>query len=287
MGSITSCHKNPDKNIPKDSPPAKLDISKKPMDANLNWKKILGKYQKMEGKPEEFFTIREVNLQLLLQINKKEYELTQINFKEYQCKQDNPLELRTLQFVIDKKGFAALCIANKVYYEKVTYADKTFDFTIFERPTTTIKKDFPELVAVKEIDPTIQIDLKFTPKQIAFLRKDASLALKKANQSLQVFGYTLVLVDAYRPKTISILKESDSLFQTGNTVSVMLFNTKSQLMVDMGSAYLEYSERSLNSYQEGSSLDRWHRQFLRNAMILAGFKGSDTLWWQFTYKGVN
>jgi D-alanyl-D-alanine dipeptidase len=287
IGGAISCRKNPGLEAPKDFPPAKLDISKKPIDANLNWKPILGKYQKIEGKPEDYFLIREEALKLLLNYGKKEYVLEQVTYKEYSCKDDNPLQLRKLIFVIDKKGFSALCKANNNYYEHITYADKTFNLITFMHPIVKIKKDLPTLVDVKEVDPTLLIDLKFTPKQTAFLQKETTDALKKANQSLKVYGYELILLDAYRPKEVSILKEADADYQTGKTVSVMLFNTKAQQMVSMGSSYLEFSERSVLSYLGGTSLERWYRTFLNNAMESAGFKGSITNWWQFTYKVVN
>jgi hypothetical protein len=279
---LSSCKKSSRLDITKEHLVV-LDISKKPLDANLNWKPILGTYQKMEGNPDETFSIRENALELLLTVGNKEFVLTQVTYKEYICKQDNALNLKNLHFIVDKKGFSALCKVGEIYYEHITYADNTFDFANFTPPPVAIKKDFPGLVPVKEIDPTMSVNLRFTPKQTAYLTKETAEALKRANQALQTTGYALILLDAYRPKSISIQKETDDKFQTGDTVSVMLFNTKSQQESDMGSSYLELSIRSKSDYIGGTSLQRWHRSFLKNAMTLAGFVSNESMWWQFTY----
>lgn len=264
-----------------------LENRKKPIDANANWKIIIGKYQKMEGNNEEFFSIRENELELTLLIKEKEYKLEQVNYKEYICKQANPYNFQELHFVIDKKGFAALCKVKDAYWERVTYGEVMVDFANIEKPTQTIKKDLPTLVSVKELDPTLKIELKLLRSQTAFLNKEPALALKKANQSLSAIGYELILVDAYRPKSVSLPNEGDNTFDTGNTVSVLLFNTKSLQLADTGSLYLETSERSAVTYTGGTSLERWQREVLRSAMTLQGFIGDDSRWWQFTWKGVH
>ena len=241
----------------------------------------------MEGKDDLELTIREENTQLFMQYKGKDYVLEQDTYKEYRCEIDNPLQIRTLQFVIDKKGYVALFKANETYYEKVTYDSLTFDSANYTPIPQTSKKGNKALVSVREIDPTITCTLKFMPKESAYLEKETAYALKKANQSLQDLGYKLIVLDAYRENPIEGLQDKDTSFQTGKTVSVTLFNTKYQQGVEFGGSYLEFSERSTLSYPGGTSLERWHRQFLRNVMTKAGFSGIDTNWWKFSYKVVN
>jgi D-alanyl-D-alanine dipeptidase len=281
--ALSSCqNKVKIKSIQEENIKNPLDITQKPFDANLNWKKIIGHYQKMEGKPEESFLIREDNSKLLLQYKEKDYELIQNTFKEYTCKAVNPLKIGTLFFLIDKKGYTPLCKVNDVFYERKTFEQKTFDFAYYTQKQTNIKKDDSDFVNVKEIDPTLTIFLRFSPKQNAYLKKEHALALKNVNASLAKFGYSLIVLDAYRSFSIPGLADQTEDFKTGSTVAVTLFNAKSQETVDFGSSYLEFSERSQASYQGGTSLERWHRQFLRTAMKNAGFKETKSVWWKFT-----
>lgn len=283
-----SCHKKTSQEpINTKTSPLILDVSKKPSDTDLNWKKIIGDYRKIEGKPEEKMEIREENNLLFLQYNGKQYKLEQDNYKEYRCKQDNPLNIKNLTFVTDKKGYTPLCKVGETYYERITFEQVTFDFANFTPLSPSYKNIDPQLVKVKDLDPTITVSLKFMPKGTAYLTKEAAIAIKRANQSLGMYGYNLVILDAYREKPIDGLKDNDPGFQKGQVVAVTLFNTKSQQPVDFGSAYLEYSERSAATYNGGWSLQRWNRMFLRNVMEQVGFKSSPEYWWKFTYKVVN
>ena len=52
----------------------------------------------------------------------------------------------------------------------------------------------------------------------------------------------------------------------------------------MTSGYDEMSERSYAFYPGGTSLQRWHRALLRNALESEGFAVYPYEWWHFDYK---
>ena len=52
----------------------------------------------------------------------------------------------------------------------------------------------------------------------------------------------------------------------------------------MTGVYDEMSERSYAFYPGATSLERWHRNLLRNAMEEAGFQVYEFEWWHFDYK---
>jgi len=274
-----------------------IQIEKKPLETNLNWKRIIGKYQKMDGTKFEVFLIREENQKLFLYYKDKDYELAQINFKEYRFQADSPFKADSISFVIDKKGNVPLCMVKDILYEQIYYDLYEFDFTNFLTPSNKISKDNPSLILVKDIDPTLQVNFRFAPKQPAFLEKNTALALRRANQLCNKYDLSIVLYDAYRPIVFesllqsyypkSLWKDSKTEFSTGTSLSIALFDIKSAQIVDMGSSYLESSERSSLSYIGGTSLQRFYRLFLQTVMKEAGFSGTDLNWWYFTYKGVN
>jgi serine beta-lactamase-like protein LACTB len=54
--------------------------------------------------------------------------------------------------------------------------------------------------------------------------------------------------------------------------------------VQMVSGYDEFSGRAYPNYQGGTSLQRWHRELLRQAMEAEGFRVYEFEWWHFDYK---
>lgn len=274
-----------------------IQISNKPSDANLNWKRVIGKYQKMDGVKFDSFLIREDSEKLFMYYQGKDYELKQLNFKEYRFQNNSPFKTDSISFVIDKKGNVPLCKIKEIWFEQVYFDSLFFDFTNYIAPSIIIKKDLPELVSIKEIDPTIQINLRFMPKQTAYLTIDAARALHRANQMCKKNDYSIILYDSYRPNSFgefiepfypqSAWKNYQFDFNAGKSIAIGLYNIKTAQIVDMGSHYLEFSERSSTSYIGGSSLQRWNRLFLQSVMKKAGFSGTDLNWWYFTYKVVN
>ena len=52
----------------------------------------------------------------------------------------------------------------------------------------------------------------------------------------------------------------------------------------MVGVYDEMSERSYPGYPGGTSLQRWYRELLRQAMEQEGFEVYEFEWWHFDYK---
>jgi serine beta-lactamase-like protein LACTB len=54
--------------------------------------------------------------------------------------------------------------------------------------------------------------------------------------------------------------------------------------VTMVSGYDEFSRRAFADYPGGTSLQRWHRDLLRQAMEAEGFSVYEWEWWHFDYR---
>ena len=52
----------------------------------------------------------------------------------------------------------------------------------------------------------------------------------------------------------------------------------------MVGGYDEFSDRSLPDYWGGTSLQRWHRRLLREAMEQQGFSVYEYEWWHFDFE---
>jgi D-alanyl-D-alanine dipeptidase len=52
----------------------------------------------------------------------------------------------------------------------------------------------------------------------------------------------------------------------------------------MVSTYDESTDRAYAEYPGGTSLQRWHRELLRQAMEAQGFVVNPQEWWHFDYK---
>ena len=168
----------------------------------------------------------------------------------------------------------------------------------------------PDLVDVTTLDPTIKLDIRYaaannflgTPiyeEAKAFLQKPAAEALARAAQKLRPLGYGLLIHDAYRPWYVTKIfwdatpedkkifvadPQEGSRHNRGCAVDLTLYDLKTGGEVPMTGAYDEMSERSYAFYPGGTSLQRWDRGLLRNALESEGFAVYSYEWWHFDYK---
>jgi D-alanyl-D-alanine dipeptidase/CubicO group peptidase (beta-lactamase class C family) len=168
----------------------------------------------------------------------------------------------------------------------------------------------PDLVDLTTVDPTIKLDIRYatsdnflgTPvyeEAMAFLQRPAAEALGRAARKLQPLGYGLLIHDAYRPwyvtkifwdatpqdKKIFVADPKEgSRHNRGCAVDLTLYDLKTGAELSMTGAYDEMSERSYASYPGGTSLQRWDRTLLRNALESEGFAVYPYEWWHFDYK---
>ena len=167
-----------------------------------------------------------------------------------------------------------------------------------------------DLVELRKLDPTIKLDIRyattnnlfgtvFYSEPRAFMQRPAAEALVRINQRLRKMGYGLLVHDAYRPwyvtkvfwdatpqdKKLFVADPSQgSRHNRGAAVDITLYDLKTGKAVEMVSTYDETTDRAYPDYPGGTSLQRWHRDLLRNAMEADGFTVYQAEWWHFDYK---
>ena len=166
-----------------------------------------------------------------------------------------------------------------------------------------------DLVELTHLDPTIHLDIryattnnfmgaKFYSQAKAFLQRPAAEALIRVHRALRQQGYGLLIHDAYRPWYVTKMfwdatpgdqkifvadPSKGSRHNRGCAVDLTLYDLQTGKPVEMVSGYDEFSHRAYPDYQGGTSLQRWHREFLRRVMEAGGFKVFEWEWWHFDY----
>jgi len=167
-----------------------------------------------------------------------------------------------------------------------------------------------DLVELTRLDPTIKLDVRyattnnflgsvFYSEPRAFLQRPAAEAVARVNRKLKELGYGLLIHDAYRPwyvtkvfwdatpqdKKIFVADPSQgSRHNRGAAVDLSLYDLKTGKPIEMVGTYDETTDRSYPAYPGGTSLQRWHRELLRDAMESEGFTVYEAEWWHFDYK---
>ena len=168
----------------------------------------------------------------------------------------------------------------------------------------------PDLVDLTTLDPNIKLDIRYatsnnflgTPvyeQGKAFLQRPAAEALARAAQKLRPLGYGLLIHDAYRPWYVTKIfwdatpqdkkifvadPQEGSRHNRGCAVDLTIYDLKTGAEVPMTGGHDEMSERSYAFYPGGTSLQRWDRAVLRNALESEGFSVYSYEWWHFDYK---
>ncbi|UCF21563.1 MAG: serine hydrolase [Gemmatimonadota bacterium] len=167
----------------------------------------------------------------------------------------------------------------------------------------------PDLVELAELDPTVRLDIRyattnnfmssvFYPEPRAFLQRPAAEALVRVHERLREMGYGLLIHDAYRPWYVTKMfwdatPEGDKIFvadpargsrhNRGCAVDLTLYELATGEPVEMVGVYDEMSPRSYPGYLGGTSLQRWYRELLRDAMEAEGFAVYPFEWWHFDH----
>ena len=166
-----------------------------------------------------------------------------------------------------------------------------------------------DLVEITRLDPTIKLEVRyattnnflgsvFYSEPRAFLQRPAAEAVARAHRKLKEQGYGLLIHDAYRPwyvtkvfwdatpqdKKLFVADPSQgSRHNRGAAVDLTLYDLKTGNPVEMVGTYDETTDRSYPNYPGGTSLQRWHRELLRDAMEGEGFTVYEAEWWHFDY----
>ena len=169
----------------------------------------------------------------------------------------------------------------------------------------------PQLVELVALDSTIHLEIRyatthnflgtrFYPEARAFLQRPAAEALVRAHRWLRTKGYGILVHDSYRPwyvtrmfwdavpadKKIFVADPSQgSRHNRGAAADITLYDLATGAPVEMPGTYDETSDRSFANYPGGTSLQRWHRALLRQAMEAEGFTVYHAEWWHFDYRG--
>jgi CubicO group peptidase (beta-lactamase class C family)/D-alanyl-D-alanine dipeptidase len=167
-----------------------------------------------------------------------------------------------------------------------------------------------DLVELTKLDPTIKLDVRyattnnflgsvFYKEARAFLQRPAAEALVRAHQQLKKSGYGLLIHDGYRPwfvtkvfwdatpedKHIFVANPANgSRHNRGCAVDLTLYDLQTGKPVEMPGTYDETTDRSYPDYPGGTSMQRWYRWLLRDAMEAQGFTVYEAEWWHFDYK---
>jgi D-alanyl-D-alanine dipeptidase len=168
----------------------------------------------------------------------------------------------------------------------------------------------PDLVELTSLDPTIKLEIRyattnnflgtrFYDEARAYMQRPAAEAVVRANQKLRQLGFGLLIHDAYRPWYVTKMfwdatpvnkrwlvanPAEGSKHNRGAAVDLTLFDLATGQPVEMPSTYDESTGRAFANYPGGTSLQRWHRALLRNAMVSEGFLVNPSEWWHFDYK---
>ena len=160
------------------------------------------------------------------------------------------------------------------------------------------------------LDPTIKLEIRYATTNNflgvpcytsarAFMERPAAEALLRAHHALRPKGYGLLIHDAYRPWQITKLfweatPDSGRMFvadpskgskhNRGAAVDLTLYELATGKPVKMVGGYDEMSSRSFPEYPGGKSLERWHRELLREAMEAEGFTVNEYEWWHFDHR---
>lgn len=181
----------------------------------------------------------------------------------------------------------------------------------------TVMPDIPAQIALPagliEIKPEttgIQLDLRyasdnnFTGRVLynqarAFLQGVAADALMRAQESAMKEGFGLTIFDAYRPWRVTkqlwdatprsqrkyvANPKRGSRHNRGCAVDLSLHALETGALVEMPSAFDDFSERAHRDYMRASAEAIANRTRLARYMEDEGFIGMSNEWWHFDYK---
>ena len=138
------------------------------------------------------------------------------------------------------------------------------------------------------------------PEARAFLQAEAAEALTRVNAELKSQGQGLLILDAYRPLSVTQIMwdktppskrayvanpKNGSRHNRGAAVDLTIIDRSTGKPVPMPSYYDDFSEKAHHSYRGGTLKARRNRSKLKNLMEKHGFEALDNEWWHYDYQG--
>lgn len=174
-------------------------------------------------------------------------------------------------------------------------------------PSGRLRK--PDLVEVNKLEPSTKLDVRYATvdnfmgapfynQPRFFLQRPAADGLIRAHRKLAEQGFGIVLIDGYRPWYATRMfwdavppesrpfvadPSQGSRHNRGCAADISMFELASGKIVDMPGRYDEPSSRSSPLHVGGTSLQRWKRDLLKQAMEGEGFDVYVNEWWHFDY----
>lgn len=168
-----------------------------------------------------------------------------------------------------------------------------------------------ELVELTKVDPSLKLDIRYAsdrnflgfsvyPEARAFLQKEAADALVRVHSELKSEGLGLLILDAYRPHSVTQLMwdrtppskrayvanpKNGSRHNRGAAVDLTILNLSTGRPVPMPSYYDDFSSKAHHSYQGSTKVARGNRAKLKRLMEKHGFEALANEWWHYDYKG--
>ncbi len=168
-----------------------------------------------------------------------------------------------------------------------------------------------DLVDITKYSNTIKLDIRYASENNflgvpvyssarAFMQRPAAEALSRISKRLETQGYGLLVHDAYRPWYVTKIfwdatPEQSKIFvadpsqgsrhNRGCAIDLTLYDLQTGKPIEMVGLYDEMTSRSYPHYPGGTSLQRWHRELLHNAMESGGFDVYEYEWWHFDFRG--
>lgn len=167
-----------------------------------------------------------------------------------------------------------------------------------------------DLVEPVRLDSTLHLDIRYATKNNfmkrpmyagprAFLQRPAALALLRVHRALRAQGFGLLVLDAYRPWSVTkqfwdetppalhrfvANPSKGSRHNRGCAVDCTLYDLRGGGEVRMPSAYDEFSARASPRYAGGSPEERRMRDLLRASMEKEGFTVDPGEWWHYDFR---
>lgn len=163
-----------------------------------------------------------------------------------------------------------------------------------------------ELVDLRLYLPDAIYDLRFAtsnnvagqplyPRAIPLLQKDTAKKLQKAFDLFKADGYTLIICDAYRPKSVQAIlynivqnrhwiadpNTTASNHNRGCAVDMSLIDDATGLELEFPTPMHTFSDESARTCTTWSDITRANVDYMTKIMQKCGFDGIESEWWHY------